>query len=195
MSLRNELIGDSVLDAARDCLLRTEGRKVTLAEVARVAGVSRPTVYRRWTDMFEVTRALLTREVLEIIENVAGQGSLSRPTLDGLVDVIVEVVDAIRNNDLITILFREQRDIMAPYAFDRFGTSQQGMLALLSDAIAYGQEKSQVRPGDPKHLASMVLLISQSGIQSRGLVDSTLGEQWKPELRHAVAAYLRPVGR
>lgn len=192
MSLRNELIGDSVLDAARDCLLRTEGRKVTLAEVARVAGVSRPTVYRRWQDMFEVTRALLTREVLEIIERVAGGDNLQRVDLDDLVDLTVAVVAAIRDNELITILFREQRDIMAPYAFDRFGTSQQGMLAILSDAIAYGQEHAQIRPGDPKHLASMVLLMSQSTIQSRGLVDSTLGHEWKPELRHALAAYLRP---
>ncbi len=72
MSIRNGEIGDLVLDAARECLLRSGGRRVTVSEVARRAGVSRPTVYRRWPDISKILRGLLTREVLSIVDAVVG---------------------------------------------------------------------------------------------------------------------------
>ncbi len=55
MSICNELsdapsVDDQILDAARSCVLDFGLRRTTLAEVARRAGVSRPTVYRRWPD-------------------------------------------------------------------------------------------------------------------------------------------------
>ena len=72
MSICNEASGsagespsvdDQILDAARSCVLDFGLRRTTLAEVARRAGVSRPTVYRRWPDTRAVVADLLTREI------------------------------------------------------------------------------------------------------------------------------------
>lgn len=118
MSIRNEEIGDLVLDAARRCLIRSAGRRVTVSEVAREAGVSRPTVYRRWLDITEIVRTLLTREVLGTVEGVVGgrlTDSSAGPGIDDLPGAIVEVVAALRANQLISSLWQEQRDFMAPY--------------------------------------------------------------------------------
>jgi len=101
MSIRNGEIGDLVLDAARVCLLRGGGRKVTVSEVARQAGVSRPTVYRRWPDIAEIIRDLLTREVLTIVEQVLGERGEPQD-LDALADQVVTVVGALRDSDLIS---------------------------------------------------------------------------------------------
>ena len=51
MSISNERsLGDRILDAAASCVLAYGIDRVTLAEIARRAGVSRPTVYRRFPD-------------------------------------------------------------------------------------------------------------------------------------------------
>ncbi|ASR05522.1 TetR/AcrR family transcriptional regulator [Gordonia rubripertincta] len=192
MSIRNEEIGDLVLDAARVCLLRGGGRKVTVSEVARQAGVSRPTVYRRWPDIAEIIRDLLTREVLTIVEHVLGERGEPQD-LDALADRVVTVVGALRDSDLISLLWREQRDFMAPYVFERLGTSQQGVLALLADMLAQGQVRKQVRVGDAKRMASMVLLIAQSFLQSGALVSDILAEGWSTELHDVIVGYLRPM--
>ena len=190
MAIRNEEIGDLVLDAARSCLLRSGGRKVTVSEVARQAGVSRPTVYRRWPDINEIIRGLLTREVLGVVEDAIG-GRGEPADLDALVDRVVAVVGALRDDELIASLWREQRDFMAPYMFERLGTIQQGVLALLADLLAQAQTRALVRPGDTKQMAAMVLLIAQSFLQSGALVSDILADDWRPELRHVIAGYLQ----
>lgn len=180
-------ITDRVLDAARSCLIRAAGGKVTLAEVARVAGVSRPTVYRRWPDVASVTGELVTREMATVVAAVPVGGTC----LEDKVDRLVAVAEAIRCNDLFGVLWREPSTALAPYVFVRLGKSQRAVLALLQRAIADGQRRGDVRPGAPDQLAAMVLLICQSAIQSHAIVEPILGEAWSVELRHALTSYLR----
>ena len=180
-------VADRVLDAARVCLVRAAGGKITLAEVARVAGVSRPTVYRRWPDVQSVTGDLVTREMSRVISSEPLHGT----SLSDKVDRIVAVANAIRHNDLFTALWNEPSAALAPYVFVRFGRSQQAVLTLLNRTIADGQRRGDIRDGDPDQLATMVLLICQSTIQSHTIVEPILGERWSPELRHALMSYLR----
>jgi AcrR family transcriptional regulator len=44
-------IEDAVLDATRDCVLAYGVRRTTVSDVARRAGVSRMSIYRRWPDV------------------------------------------------------------------------------------------------------------------------------------------------
>jgi AcrR family transcriptional regulator len=192
MSIRNEEIGDLVLDAARVCLLRNGGRKVTVSEVARRAGVSRPTVYRRWSDITEIIRDLLTREVLTIVDDVVGERG-EPEDLDALADQVVTVVGALRDSELPLLTRLLPSEHLAKPADLWVGTSQQGMLALLADMLAHGQGRKQVRAGDAKRMASMVLLIAQSFLQSGALVSDILAEGWGTELHSVVVGYLRPV--
>jgi AcrR family transcriptional regulator len=62
---------DAVLDAARDCVLAVGVRRTTLTDVARRAGVSRMTIYRRWPDVQTLVADLMTREWAEVVSRVA----------------------------------------------------------------------------------------------------------------------------
>ena len=53
---------DPVLDAAREVVLAVGVRRTTLTEVARRAGLSRMTIYRRWPDVRALVADLMTRE-------------------------------------------------------------------------------------------------------------------------------------
>src|SRR5258707_11470500 len=56
-------IGDRILEAAAYCVVAYGVDRVTLAEIARRARVSRPTVYRRWPDTRSILAALLTARI------------------------------------------------------------------------------------------------------------------------------------
>ena len=54
--------GDELLDAARACVLAVGVRRTTFSDVARRAGVSRMTLYRRYPDLDALLAALMTYE-------------------------------------------------------------------------------------------------------------------------------------
>src|SRR5215475_5710464 len=60
--MASQEIQDTVLDAARDCVLAYGVRRTTLSDVARRAGVSRMSIYRRWPDMRSLVADLMSRE-------------------------------------------------------------------------------------------------------------------------------------
>jgi hypothetical protein len=79
------------------------------------------------------------------------------------------------------------------YITERLGTSQQILIDALAHAIKLGQDEGSVRPGEPRQLAAMCLLITQSAIQSARMVEPILdAEALAVELAHSLNGYLKP---
>ncbi|MFI6152883.1 TetR/AcrR family transcriptional regulator [Kitasatospora sp. NPDC051170] len=182
---------DAILDAAADLIVHLGVRRTQLAEIARRAGVSRPTVYRRWPDVRAVIGALLTREILATIQ---GGAALAFADLDSFVERIVDVAVRLRDHPVLgALLHSEDSDLLLEYVVERLGTSQRGLLEALRAGIEQGQAHGSVRPGEPVELAAMVLLIAQSTVQSHRMVASLLPEAaWRRELARALNGYLAP---
>jgi hypothetical protein len=70
LSQRNEFepADDGVLDAARTCVMAVGVRRTTFSDVARRAGVSRMTLYRRFPDLETLLSALMTREFGRLVD-------------------------------------------------------------------------------------------------------------------------------
>ncbi|MGW2544501.1 TetR/AcrR family transcriptional regulator [Kitasatospora sp. NPDC001574] len=181
---------DAILDAAADLVIQLGVRRTQLAEIARRAGVSRPTVYRRWPDVRAVIGALLTREIAATQEAVRLAGVDRAAFVDGVVEVAVRL----RDHPVLGALLRSaDSDTLFEYVVERLGTSQRGLLEALRAGIAQGQEHGSVRAGDPVELAAMVLLIAQSTVQSHRMVAQLLSEDaWRRELARALDGYLAP---
>src|SRR4051794_13714743 len=62
---------DVYLDAARDAILAVGWSRTTLTDIARRAGVSRMTLYRRWPDTQTLLADLMTREWGTVVERAA----------------------------------------------------------------------------------------------------------------------------
>ena len=71
-------VGDRILTAAASCVRDFGVQRVTLAEIARRAGVSRPTVYRRWQDTATILAALLTDRITGAWREVPFRGPAGR---------------------------------------------------------------------------------------------------------------------
>ena len=100
--------------------------RVTLAEIARRAGVSRPTVYRRWPDTPSIMSALLTSHITGVMR----EAPLDGDDREALVKQIVAVADRLRRDELVMSVLHSQ--LARIYITERLGTSQQ----ILIDALA-----------------------------------------------------------
>jgi len=181
-------IGERILAAAADCVLAFGVDRVTLAEIARRAGVSRPTVYRRWSDTRSVLAALLTSRVVGVLDDVPSE-TVGR---EALVERIVTVVERLRRDEVVMSVLRSAPDLAMIYIAERLGTSQQVLLDAVAADIKLAQEEGSVRPGDARQLAAMCLLISQSTIQSGQIVAPILdADALATELAHSLNGYLK----
>lgn len=182
-------VGDRILAAAASCVRDFGVQRVTLAEIARRAGVSRPTVYRRWPDTRSILASLLTDRIVG-----AWRAAPSRAVgREALVARIVEVVRRLRRDDLILTVLRADPELAMVYIADRLGTSQQILIDMVADELRKAQQDNSVRLGDPRRLAAMVLLITQSVIQSGRIVAPILDtDGLDAELTHALNGYLAP---
>lgn len=190
VSISNEdALEDRILDAAASCVLAYGIDRVTLAEIARRAGVSRPTVYRRWPDTRSILAALLTARIVRVLTEVGERG-------DGraaLVRRMVAVAERLRHDDIVMSVLHTAPDLAMVYIAERLGTSQQVLIDALAGQLKLAQEHGSVRPGDPRQLAAMCLLITQSAVQSAQMVAPILdADALAVELDNALNGYLKP---
>jgi AcrR family transcriptional regulator len=159
----------AILDATRAAILDFGVRRTTLSDVARRAGVSRMTVYRRYPDVQALLRELMTREFSELLTrldaSVEGPDGRSR-----LVIALVEGVRALRAHPLFRKVLTAEPDLLLPYLVERVGGTQRAGLALIEREIETGQADGSIRAGDPQVMAHAILLVAQSFVHSAGIV-------------------------
>ncbi|MCV0333759.1 MULTISPECIES: TetR/AcrR family transcriptional regulator [unclassified Microbacterium] len=178
-----------ILDAA-DALIERRGvHGVTIAELARRADLSRPTIYRNWSDADDVVRAALLRRV----DGILGTFPAEARTRTVLVDDVLHFTTLFRNDTLYGRLLADEPEAFTRYTLQRVGSSQRLILDWLATAIGTAQADGSVRSGPPQEIAVMLLLIAQSAVLSHGTVADLISENaWERELRAALDGLLRP---
>lgn len=190
VSIRNDRsVEERILDAAAACVVAYGVNRVTLAEIARRARVSRPTIYRRWRDTDAVLAALLTARITGVLDELPSAGAGRAP----LVDRIVRVAERLRTDEIVGSVIHSAPELAMVYIAERLGTSQQILIDALAEEIEFAQDDGSVRAGEPRRLAAMCLLITQSTIQSADMVAPLMdADALSVELRHSLDGYLRP---
>lgn len=180
-------VAERILDAALSCVTEFGVRRTTLVEIARRAGVSRPSVYRRWPDVRALVAELLTREMASILPvTVQGTGR------ERVVRSVTSLVAQVREHSIFAAVLRSDPELLLTYVVHRLGTSQRALLAWTAQLIAEGQADGSVRTGPPERLAAMVVLIGQSVLQSARIVAEIASpDELLDELAVAIDGYLR----
>ncbi|MEU8849334.1 TetR/AcrR family transcriptional regulator [Streptomyces sp. NPDC048564] len=158
----NHSDGDAVLDAVRDCVLAVGVRRTTLTDVARRAGVSRMTLYRRWPDVRSLVGDLMTREWVAVATAAMPERRPGTSARGLIVEGLVTGVGAFRAHPLFRKIVDVDPELLLPYVLDRRGASQQALLALLADGLREGHADGSVRAGHVERQARALLLIVQS---------------------------------
>jgi AcrR family transcriptional regulator len=182
-----EAVSDRILDAAASCVLAFGVGRVTLAEIARRAGVSRPTVYRRFPDTRTILAALLTLRITRALDD-APSGGVGR---EYVVARILAVAERLRRDDVIMAVLHDAPDLAMLYLSERLGTSQQILLDTVAGELKAAQDDGSVRAGDARQFAAMCLLITQSTILSAQVIEPILDSRsLATELAHTLNGYL-----
>ena len=119
--------------------------------------------------------------------------SLDGTDREAIVKRMVGMAERLRDDEVIMSVLSSAPALAMVYISQRMGTSQQILLEVLAGALAAAQTDGSVRPGDPKQLAAMCLLIVQSAIQSAQMVAPVLDvAALDIELAHSLNGYLKP---
>ncbi|GAA4795495.1 hypothetical protein CCANI_12200 [Corynebacterium canis] len=159
-----------------------------MAGVAREAGVSRPTLYRRYTGVNELLGDLLTRELVSVLD-------LAYPlpeSLDELINVVLDCTEAVRTNELLQAIVQTDPEVLTKYFVQRFGRTQQRLMRFL--AALFRNLEGEIRPGDPDKMAAVVLTATQIlSLSGDALLQIDPDPKvWRSELEILIRGYLVP---
>jgi AcrR family transcriptional regulator len=179
---------EQILDAAYDLLLAVGMRRMSMADIARRAGVSRATLYRRWPNVSSVVGELTTREFARLLPRTFATAA----TRAAIVDAVVGTVRAVRVHPLTRKIIEVDPEFLLPYLLERRGTSTAAQLELLIAALR--RADGSVRKGNRAALASAIWLAAWSfTLTAPVLADEKVSlTTLDRELRAMLDRYLRP---
>jgi AcrR family transcriptional regulator len=180
---------DQLLDAARECVLAVGVRRTTVTDVARRAGVSRMTLYRRFPDLEALLAALMTREFGRLVAG-GRNGAAGATTRERVVAMVVAGSRALAGDPLFARLLDVDPELLLPYVTVRLGGMQR--MAVAAAAAELAADDGSVRDdAPPEVLAAGIELIARGFVlAARGQLEPRL-DPWT-ELGRAVDGYLRP---
>ncbi|HEX4701739.1 MAG TPA: helix-turn-helix domain-containing protein, partial [Pseudonocardiaceae bacterium] len=109
---------DVLLDAARHCVLSVGVRRTTLTDIAKRAGTSRMTVYRRFPGVTSVVAALMTREFGALLGETVDIAGTAR---ERLVGAAVRAATRLVGDPLLTSVLDRDAELLLPYLVERIG--------------------------------------------------------------------------
>lgn len=187
---------DPILEAARHVIMTRGPRRATLTEVARQAGVSRMTVYRRFESFDRLMSALLTQELAGILGDMPqpeGETARSR-----VVALVVAGTEAIADHPLVRRVLAVDPEYLTPLMVSRFGQTQRSAADLLAPLLAAGMASrggdGSIRDADPAALALAGVVAVQSFIfAAPALSDRPEGPEVRRQLHPLINGLLRPL--
>ena len=192
-------VGDrQILNAARACVLAAGVHETTFNDIARRAGVSRMTLYRRYSDVGSLISELLGREFARILREHTqvppGAPPDPRQARQRLVETVLECVEAFQEDPLMTQVLDAEPEILTPYLFNKFGSTQQIAIDLLAHRLNLGHKDGSIRRGSVAVQAHAIVLTVQSFIVSASASGPVPRDRLRTELRLILDGYLRPTG-
>lgn len=180
---------DVLLDAARECVLSFGVRRTTLTDIAKRAGTSRMTVYRRFPGVTSVVAALMTREFAQLLVPVE-DGGTARERL--VASAVRAATLLIRDPLMISVLDRDP-ELLLPYLVQRAGSTQRLAEKFITEQLTAGHADGSVRIGSTAAQARLFFLTVQAFVISHRPASADVAEdELITELATSLDSGLRP---
>lgn len=188
----NRIDDSNLLRAARECVLANGVRRSTLTGIARHAGVSRMTLYRRFPDVHSVVTALVTQEFGWILHQ-ARDAESPGPARHRLVTTVLRAVELLRANPLLATVLETDPDMLVPYVVRHLSSTHAAAEHFLRDYLAEGHFDGSIRHGDITSQARILVLMAQTFVLSaHPSMAGTEPRSLRSELGYMLESALRP---
>ncbi|MEU6273703.1 helix-turn-helix domain-containing protein [Streptomyces populi] len=152
-----------LLDAAHDLFCRTGIKRSTMADVARLAGVSRITVYRRFATKEALAEQVVRREFRRYFDRFIAEVQQAETVADRVVLGFVSSLRAIRHNRLIGGLMAVEPDAVVPSMTGDGGRTLSTVQRFVAERLRQEQRAGQVADDvDVGVVAEMMVRVSAS---------------------------------
>ncbi|MFF5259892.1 TetR/AcrR family transcriptional regulator [Actinomadura viridis] len=185
-----------VLDAAYEQFCRMGIQRSTMEDVARRAGVSRITVYRRFATKDALVEQVVRREFRRYFDRFLVEIRQAETAADRVVLGFVSSLRAIRGNPLIGGLIATEPDLMVPSMINDGGRTLETVRGFVAGQLRREQGAGNVaRELDIDLVAEMMVRVSASflAIPSH-LIDLDDDEQLAALARRFLVPMLEPPG-
>ena len=193
-------VDEAIIEAARESIMAVGLRRTSIAEIARNAGVSRPTVYRRYADLDELANEVITREFLRILTDLREMPGDARQRIVERFRIILRTLS---NGEFFLNLAETDPERIVRAIIRPKGSSERSIIEeFILPGIVHGQEDGSVREGNPTVLSNNVFMVMQSAVLlcSNMLRESSAGDEGAEgavedavaEVTEMVDRYLRP---
>ena len=122
---------NAILDAAVVEFEQHGFRRVALDDVARRAGVSRTTIYRRFTGRDELVAAVIDRENAVLFANIADELKSRRPQSNYYVEAFTCAIVRFRQHRVLTRMIADEPGLMLELAHQHWEPAVDRMAAAL----------------------------------------------------------------
>lgn len=199
---------DAMLAAVRAEVIAYGFRRATMTSVARRAGMSRATLYRRGATLDDLVREALVADFAAAASDALPQVPSNEPagepanepadgeagavTRDVIVRAAITTLEAL-STEFTQALIEHDPELLLPYLVERVGRSQRRILDALSAAIALAQLDGSVRdaPADVLAMGAMQALMPYL-VSRRPLEQIAPRQVWLAEAAHLLDGYLAP---
>ncbi|MFQ6227376.1 MULTISPECIES: TetR/AcrR family transcriptional regulator [Nocardia] len=103
-----------VLDSALSAFLDFGIKRTSMGEIARRAGISPATLYRRFESKNDLVEAVTVREAQRFVTKIDNRVRTVAGSEDQLVEIFVAFISAIAGNPLLIRLLRTEPDLVLP---------------------------------------------------------------------------------
>lgn len=185
-------VDDVIIAAARESVMTVGLRRTSIAEIARKAGVSRPTVYRRYADINELLTEVTNREILHMLQGLRYVPGNSRARMLLRIRIVVQ---RIIDSDFFPGLVKTDPDrVLQMLTGEMSDTQMEIVEKFILPGVRHGQEDGTIREHDPYLLARNIYRLIQTMVlvwRPNGK-DAELDKESVEEVVDMVDRYLRP---
>lgn len=180
---------DPILSAAYEILLEVGPRRATLTEVARRAGISRMTLYRKYQDLPTLLSAVLTAELGEVMAEIITD-SVGGSDRERTVAMTVDGTRAIAEHPLMVRVLAVDPEALLPLVVSRRGSTARAGEELIVAALRAATDGSITAP-DPVLAARTIVTAASAFIFSANVLaaEDPTGLRYQ-ELSRMIEGYL-----
>jgi AcrR family transcriptional regulator len=180
-----------ILEATRDQLQRFGLHRLTMDSAAAAAGLSRPTLYRRFGSRDELVEAVIIGELRDFLTELEHRLA-GLPTREWVVEGFAMTLAAARENTLLRRLLTVDQDVALPYLTIGAAPGLAVAREFLAQRIGHAQAAGEAPAfSDPEPVAEVLVRLCQSLLLTP---DGQLPDGQDPGAARAFArSYLTPL--